>query len=185
MKRFTLFVAFVALMLSSVSCEKDPFNAFLDQKSYDPKAGLIVDFNPIQIGFIVTDGQGRNLFDESTPGNWLSEPLSATFDGRTFKGVHRYDWPGPETKAYLAELKGFYIYPSWYTQAEEVILIFGEIDGAEKWDSDLTVSWPDGSKDVIMVQHALRWNAEGYPESYTGLKVNGRRIDGRTIRLTK
>ena len=82
-------------------------------------------------------------------------------------------------------IKGFYIFPSSYTGSDVVYLRFGELDGTKKWDSDLCISWPDGSKDKIRVQHAMRWNQEGYPEYYTAFKVNGVPVDGWLIHLTK
>lgn len=45
--------------------------------------------------------------------------------------------------------------------------------------------WPDGSKDKIRVQHAMRWTRDGNPEYYTAFKVNGVPVDGYLIHLTK
>ena len=175
----------LAVALTLISCEKestdptDPFEAFLSKPSYSPKPGKIWDFMPTEFHFVVTDAQGNNLFDESTPDNWLSKPFSATFEGQKFL------WPSTATKHYLAILKGFYIYPKSYTQSAEVLLRFGELDSTKKWDTDLIVTWPDGSRDVIRVQHAFRWDISGDPEIYTGFKVNGVPIEGTLIRLTK
>ncbi len=175
----------LAVALTLISCEKestdptDPFEAFLNKPSYSPKPGMIWDIYPVEFLFVVTDARGNDLFDESTPDNWLSKPFSATFEGQKFL------WPSTATKHYLAILKGFYIYPKSYTQSAEVLLRFGELDSTKKWDTDLIVTWPDGSRDVIRVQHAFRWDISGDPESYTGFKVNGVPIEGRLIRLTK
>ena len=64
-------------------------------------------------------------------------------------------------------------------------LRFGELDGTKKWDTDLTIFWPDGSMDTIRIQHSFRWDEYGYPETYTGYKVNGATVDGRIIRIKK
>ena len=169
----------IITLLVLASCEKDPFDEFLKQDSYGPKPGMIWDMSPIEFVLEVTDTQGHNMFDKATLNNWLSEPFSATFDGASFQ------WPTTQTKAYLALLKGFYIYPSSYTGSDVVYLRFGELDGTKKWDSDLCISWPDGSKDKIRVQHAMRWTRDGYPEYYTAFKVNGVPVDGYLIHLTK
>ena len=169
-----LSLLFVFLVL--VSCEEDPFNAFLKKESYHPLPLMDFDAAPVIFTFEVTDGQGNNLFEESTPGNWLSESFSATFEGKEFL------WPSVQTKYYLASLKGFYRSP--YTSSDNH-LYFGELDGMETWDTDLCISWPDGSKDRIRVQHAFRWTEEGYPDSYTGFKVNGVPVEGNVICLTK
>ena len=175
----------LAAVLTLISCGKDSkdsdetFEAFLNKPSYSPKPGMIWDIYPVEFLFVVTDARGNDLFDESTPDNWLSKPFSATFEGQEFL------WPKTATKAYRARLMGFYIYPKSYTQSDEVVLRFGELDGTKKWDTDLRITWPDGSRDVIRLQHAFRWDISGDPESYTGFKVNGVPIEGRLIRLTK
>lgn len=171
-------------VLTLASCEKgqpwleDPFEAFKSKKSYSPKSGMIWDIMPVDYVMVVTDADGNNLFDESTPGNWLKTPFSATFDGKEFQ------WPNERTKEYLAILSGFYIYPSWYTLSDEVILRFGELDGTDTWDTDLCITWPDGSQDTIRLQHAFRWDKDGNPDTYTGFKLNGEAVEG-IVRLTK
>lgn len=173
MKRVLLLI-FVSLLL--ISCEEDPFNAFLSKGSFEPNSEMsemIIDMTPVVVRIEVTDTQGRNLFDESTPGNWLTRSFSATFDGKEFV------WPSAPTKFYFAMLKGFYLEPNRAT------LFFGELDGLNKWDTDLCITWPDGTKDTIRVQHAFRWTEEGWLDSYTGFKVNGVPVVGDVISLTK
>ena len=170
----------LATLLMLASCEKDPFEAFLEQESYENKTGLIFDFYPIEFVFRVTNAQGQNLFDESTPNNWLSKTFYATFDGKD------YFWPPVPTKHYLAVLKGFYIYPQdWYPEPVEALLRFGELDRTKKWDTSLHLFWPDGSKDVIKIQNAMRWNEEGEPEFYTAIKPNGNPVENYIIDLKK
>lgn len=180
MKKILYILAAVLLL---TSCEKDPFQAFLAKGSNSPSGNMIWDIGPVELIIEVKDKQGNNLFDESTPGNWLETPFLATFDGKEFRWPASLPWAG--TKAYLATLRGFYIYPQWYLPTDEVYLRFGELDGTKKWDTDLCIFWPDGSRDVIRVQHAFRWNETGYPEFYTGYKVNGIPVEGRLLRFTK
>ena len=164
-KRFLLaIVALILGLLTLGSCQKQ---------------GMIYDIYPVEFVFEVTDAHGNNLFDESTPGNWLQEPFSATFQGK------EYLWPSVQAKAYLAELRGFYIYPKWHTTSDVVFLRFGEVDGAKNWDTDLTISWPDGSQDIINVKHTCRYNMSGAPKTKTKFKVNGEPVDDRLIRLKK
>ena len=160
-KRFLL--AIVAL-LAFVSCQKQD---------------IIYDIYPVVFVFEVTDAKGDNLFDESTPGNWLQQPFSATFDGKEFL------WPPVQTKEYLATLFGFYIYPKSYTKSDVVFLRFGELDGAKDWDTDLIISWPDGSQDIIRVKHTCRYSLFGEPKTHTKFKLNGEPVDGGLIRLKK
>lgn len=173
MKKFSVAWVLLAFLLLLTSCKAEPVETPLDEE--DP----IWDIAPVEVILVVTDAQGNNLFDASTPGNWLSEPFSATFNGEEFQ------WPPARTREYFAELKGFYIYPSGYSQSKEVFLRFGELDGERNWDTDLSISWPDGSEDVIRVQHTFRWGKKG-PETYhTAFKLNGTPVEGEIVRLKK
>lgn len=179
MKRILFFVAGLLML---VSCEEDPFRAFMNKGSYSPSSGMIWDIGPVEIILDVTDRDGNSLFDESTPGNWLSTPFSATFEGQEFTWPAYLPWA--QTKAYLATLRGFYVFPSWYMPTN-TYLRFGELDGTKTWDTDLRIAWPDGSKDRIRVQHAFRWDQNGYPDQYTGFKLNGVPVSGNIIHLKK
>ena len=163
----------LTFLMVLVSCQSEPLS--VEEEPDD----LIWDIFPVEVVMVVTDARGNNLFDASITGNWLSEPFSATFDGKEFH------WPSADTREYLAELKGFYIFPSWYSQSKEVYLRFGELDGEEDWDADLCISWPDGSEDVIHVLHTFRWGRKG-PETYhTEFKLNGTPVEGEIVRLKK
>ena len=169
-----LSLLFVFLVL--VSCEEDPFNAFLKKENFGPLPRDILDGYIPSVNFIfeVTDAQGNNLFNESTSGNWLSKSFSATFEGKEFL------WPDDQIEAYIPAHplpRGFFRNNSY--------LFFGRLDEEETWNTDLCISWPDGSKDRIRVQHAFRWTKEGNTESYTGFKVNGVPVEGDIIHLTK
>ncbi len=166
----------LAFLLLLTSCTAERITAEPIETPPD-KGDMIWDIAPVEVIMVVTDAQGNNLFDASTPGNWLSESFSATFNGEEFL------WPSARTREYFAELKGFYIYPSWYSDSKEVYLRFGELDGVEDWDTDLFISWPDGSEDVIHVLHTFRWGKEG-PETYhTEFKLNGAPAEGGIVRL--
>lgn len=81
MKKFLYILAAVLLL---ASCEKDPFEEFLAKKSHSSAVDAIWDITPLELAFKVTDRQGNNLFDESTPGNWLDTPFRATFEGQEY-----------------------------------------------------------------------------------------------------
>jgi len=180
----------VLMLLALSSCGKlqdDPFERFLAQRSYHPKSGMIWDFSPTEVRITLSDSQGNDLLDPKNEGGWYNLPISATFDGKTFEGINKSSIKHDDlqTKYYLATLRGFYMYPLWYTHTDRYILYFGELDSADKWDHDLVISWPDGTKDVIRVQHAFRWDINGNPDMYTGFKLNGKAVEGGIIRLQK
>ena len=180
MKRISTILMSLSAILLLASCER---GALGNENNNASNSGMIWDIAGVELVLVVSDAQGNNLFDESTPGNWLETPFTAKFDGQVFSWPHSLPWAG--TKAYLAHLDGFYIFPQWYMQTDEVYLRFGELEGTKKWDTDLTIFWPDGSMDTIRIQHSFRWDEHGYPEIYTGYKVNGATVDGRIIRIKK
>lgn len=183
-------ILLLAGLLALVSCGKDyddPFEEFLSRPSYHPKSGMIWDFSPTEVRIQLSDSQGNDLLDPKNEGGWYNLPISATFDGKTFEGINKSAIKHDElqTKYYFATLRGFYMYPLWYTRTDRYILYFGEMDSVDKWDHDLVISWPDGTKDVIRVQHAFRWKLSGDPEMYTGFKLNGTPVENGIIPIRK
>ena len=182
----------MALLLTAlVSCTKfysdDPFEQFLAKPSYSPKSGMMWDFTPVKVPITLTDSEGHDLLDPQFEGNWLSKRIIGSFDGETYEGIETHLSPAAEaqTKMVLAIVEGFSVYPLDYTGTDRYILYFGDLDAADKWDTDLAIAWPDGSRDVIRVQHASRWKFDGNPEFYTGYKLNGEPVEEIIIRLQK
>ena len=165
MKRILL--GFIAL-LGLCSCEKIVDTAL---SIADPK---IWDIGPVVVLFEVNNSNGDNLFAESTEGNWLNASFSCTFEDET------YTYPSPETKEYIAVLRGLYL----NTSSETPFLEFGELDGTENRNSDLVITWPDGTQDVITIKHTFRWKLNGNPDGHTTLKLNGEKTS-HPIQLVK
>ena len=187
MKKFLLSAL---LLMALTSCEKlfsdDPFEQFLARPNFSPKKDMIWDFSPTVFMIMVSDSEGNDLMDPDFEGNWLERPIKGTFDGKTYEGiVTKAAIDEPQTKMYLALIKGFYIYSYDYTHTDQYILTFGELDSAKKWDTDLIIDWPDNTRDVIRVQHAYRWKLDGHPEFYTGFKLNGEPVEDKIIHLQK
>jgi len=178
------FLKFVILFTGSVSllasCTKDQPEEPVED---DPVNMIIWDITPVYVVFDVTNSKGENLFDETTPDNWLTSSFSATFEGKEFF------WPAPKSKAYLAILKGFYLEPYYMSNTPRrdyvLRLCFGELDGTKDWDADLSITWPDGSVDVISVFHTFKWTEDNDPDYYTKITVNGEPVEGRVVSLKK
>ena len=137
------------------------------------------DIAPVTVRMEVTDAQGRNLFDETTPGNWLGSEISADFEGES------YIFPTTDTRTYKAVLRGLFLEP--YENADRPsipVLAFGELDGTKERDSDLVVRWPDGSEDIITVHRKFRWKWNGDPDGATTWKLNGKET-GSPVRIVK
>lgn len=137
------------------------------------------DIAPVTVRMEVIDAQGRNLFDETTPGNWLGSEISATFEGES------YIFPTTDTRAYLAVLYGLHLEPYENADRSPVsVLAFGELDGTQERDSDLVITWPDGSEDIITVHRRFRWKWNGDPDGKTTWKLNGKETE-YPVRIVK
>ena len=108
----------------------------------------IVDWTPVMIYIEATDAEGHSIISPDMPG------MSLTFKGKTYTVQE----PGVRTRAYAAIMSGLTAVPVSQTGDQtgdqaggqvEYQLQFGEIDGADDMDEDITLDWPDGSKDVI------------------------------------
>ena len=165
MKR--IFLAIFAL-LCMCSCERVIDTAL---SIIDPP---IWDIAPVIVLFEVNNSNGENLFAESTEGNWLDTSFSCTFEDVT------YTYPYVETKEYAAFLRGLYL--KNYSQTP--YLEFGELDGTEERNSDLVITWPDGTQDVITIKRTFRWKLNGDPDGKTTLKLNGEKTSS-PIKLVK
>ena len=139
----------------------------------------IWDIAPVMIRMEVVDAQGRNLFEETTPGNWISSEISARFEDES------YTFPTVQTRAYMAVLYGLYLEPNGSgTGHQYPVLTFGELDGTEERNSDLVITWPDASEDIISVRRKFRWKRNGDPDGETILKINGK-VTENPIRIVK
>ena len=137
---------------------------------------MIWDIAPVVVYKEVVNGEGQNLFDEATPGNWLGETITAVFEDEEYI----YPSSGP-TRAYAPQMYGLTV--SEYGE-NIAVLYFGELDGEESRESDLVISWPDGSEDTITVKRIFRWKITGKPDGRTTLKLNGRKT-GNPVRIVK
>lgn len=135
---------------------------------------MIWDIAPYSILMEVTDTEGHNLFEASTLGNWLEGPVVATFDGKT------YNFPSeetPDTKDLIVEITGLsvnkikMIEPTQYM----TVLEFGELNGGDNLVADLTLSWPDGTSDVITINHTVS-HKDGRPSTKTAHFLNGEAV---------
>ena len=102
----------------------------------------IVDWAPVVFGIIVEDSDGNDLLNPSSD-NFLASRVEFDWCDKTF--VYDYSTTPPITRAYLAKLTN----PELRTQNGRYMLCFGEIAGDKTHDEDLTISWPDGSVDII------------------------------------
>jgi hypothetical protein len=139
----------------------------------------IVDWNPVNIYIYATDSTGNSIIQPDMPG------MSLTFKNETYTVR---DWSEKYdsiiyTRAYLAILYGLFAEP-YYDDNDSLQyrLSFGEIDGAADMDEDITLSWPDGSTDVIHY-HCSDHNERKLSCKRTW-KLNGKKHDSGIFHFT-
>jgi hypothetical protein len=134
----------------------------------------IVDWTPVNILIEAVDADNHSIISPEMPG------MSLTFKGETYtvKGVEG------QTRAYLAVMHGLLAVPQYEVNGETVYhLVFGEIDGAADMDEDITLVWPDGSKDVIYY-HCSDHKEGRNPKCNRSWKLNGEKHEGGTFRFS-
>lgn len=131
---------------------------------------LIWDIAPYSILMEVTDTEGNNLFETSTPGNWLEGPVVATYDGKS------YLFPSEDihTKELLVEVTGLSLIKIG-DPPSKTALVFGQFNGGDNLTADITLSWPDGSSDVIAFKHTVSYQ-DGVPSTKTSHFLNGEAV---------
>ncbi len=131
---------------------------------------IIWDISPYSILMEVTDTEGNNLFEANTPGNWLEGPVMATYDGKS------YTFP-PEnkpTKELIVEVTGLSLIKTG-NPPSKTLLEFGEFNGGDDLTANLTLSWPDGTSDVITFKHTVSYK-DGVPSTKTAHFLNGESV---------
>ena len=129
-----------------------------------------VDWAPVIIYIYATDSNGNSIISDNMPG------MSLTFKGKTYS-VKDWQTANAESiasKAYYARMIGL------AAQPDENRLFFGEIDGAEDMDENITLSWPDGSKDIIHY-HCSDHKYGKEPSCKRTWTLNGQNHEGPTF----
>ena len=123
------------------------------------------DYTPIAVCFEVLDSEGNNLYEESTADNWLGQSASCTFDGQSY--LYPFNTSDPDAVRFaLAE------YAS-ESGTPVTVICFGDLDGGKDYDSELFVSWPDGSTDRVKIYNKVEQTGTGAPRISRSLKLNG------------
>ena len=140
--------------------------------------GWIVDWAPVNIHIEAVDDDNNSIISPDMPGMTLS------FKGQTYEVQPAESEDGTETKAYAAMMRGLLAVPMYETDGKTVYkLVFGEIDGAADMDEDITLDWPDGSRDVIHY-HCSDHREGRHPKCNRSWKLNGKTHEGSTFRFS-
>ncbi|MDO4789604.1 MAG: hypothetical protein Q3998_01395 [Porphyromonas sp.] len=165
-----LFALLLVVPLLTSSCkDKDP--------------DIIFDFYPLNIEIEVADKEGRDLLDANTPGNLLSQDVTATFLGKTFRMGERIDRPTPDVfRAYMPTFHGLLVGTN---KNGRKALFFGELAGNSTFKSEeLVLNWGNGwQKDVITISQKVHSKGNDI-KVIRSFYLNGKRIS-RPIKIVK
>ena len=136
---------------------------------------LIVDWAPVSIYIEAVDADNHSIISPEMPG------MSLCFQGTTYTVKTEAE---AETRAYFARMKGLIAVPQQTESGDTVYqLVFGEIDGAKDMDEDITLTWPDGSTDVIHY-HCSDHKEGRHPSCDRSWKLNGEKHEGGPFLFT-
>ena len=112
---------------------------------------IILDWAPINIYVKVSNAEGQNLLDSTTPNNFVDKEISAEWMEETYI-ADTISWFEKQfiTREYLPIMNGL----MYVTKNGEPMLYFGELAGDGDYnDEPFTIHWPDGSTDVITIKN--------------------------------
>ena len=132
---------------------------------FENRGDWIVDWYPVNIRIEAVDADNHSIISPEMPG------MSLRFQDKTY--TVKTEENSVETRAYFARMKGLLAVPQKTESGDTVYqLVFGEIDGAKDMDEDITLTWPDGSTDVIHY-HCSNHKEGRHPSCDRSWKLNG------------
>lgn len=111
---------------------------------------MIWDIYPLIFSFEVVDDGGKNLLDENTSGNILSDDIMIIYDQTEFHLGVDMDGIYP-SKAYMPYMYGLYV--------SDKKLKFGEFEGSEDLSGYFIIAWGDGTYDEIEFEYDFEWGS--------------------------
>ena len=142
----------------------------------DFNGDIIVDWAPVKIYIEAVDADNNSIISPEMPG------MSLTFQGTKY--TVKAENSEAETRAYFARMRGLIAVPKQDESGKTVYqLVFGEIDGAKDMDEDITLTWPDGSTDVIHY-HCSDHKESRHPSCDRSWKLNGKKHESGPFLFT-
>lgn len=132
------------------------------------------DVAPVEVIIRVVDAQGNDLLNPNTPGTIAHNKITAEYEGKNYE----MDTVANKPRAILPIFYGLYCEKP--KTSDEYLLYFGELDGAETFQKEVTIDWKDGTKDVITILNV--WKVID-PYSKNGVflerkvQLNGKEVD--------
>ena len=134
---------------------------------------VIWDIIPMRIHITVSNAEGQNLLDPTTPNSFNYSDITAVWMGETYTAdtISLFD-KEYMTRMLIGHMHGL-VYVIEHGKAQ---LYFGDLTGHDTFDDEpLTLHWPDGTTDVITVKASAI-------EGYKSVKLNRKfKLNGKVV----
>ena len=147
--------------------------------SLESGEGYEVDWYPVSIVILATDGEGNSIISSDMPG------MSLTFKEKTYTVRDWAEVAQAPSRVYPAVLYG--LFARQFKDEDGTVsdcLYFGEIDGAADMDEDIVLKWPDASSDTIHY-HCSDHRTGSNPSCNRTWTLNGEEHEGSVFRFVK
>jgi hypothetical protein len=109
----------------------------------DPKNEYIIsDWYPIELWIYIQDQDGKDLLDYDSE-NYIGNDFMLTYKDKTY----RIQTKDKVSKVYKPEFDGLVLV--YDNDKKKYSAYFGELEGYAEYNDDFTITWKDGSKDII------------------------------------
>ncbi|MBR5234844.1 MAG: hypothetical protein IKV24_01440 [Bacteroidaceae bacterium] len=156
-QKFFLAVLAIAIAAGLTSCDND----------------VIWDIVPIRIHITVSNADGQNLLDPTTPNCIDFREVTAEWMGESYAAdtISLFE-KQQTTRLLMAHMHGL-VYTIEHGKAQ---LYFGDLTGHNTFnDEPLTLHWPDGTTDVITIKASA-------VEGYKSVKLNRKfKLNGKVV----
>lgn len=104
---------------------------------------VIIDWYPLEVTINLKNQKGENLANPQSQ-VFFAKNAKANFQGKDYQITYSLQ------KAYYAPTE-FYI----TQEGENSKIVFGEIMGHREYDDDITITWGNGTKDIIHLKRKI------------------------------
>lgn len=113
------------------------------QKEEDNQKDLIIDWYPLNLTINLKNPKGENLANPQSE-VFFAKNAKANFQGKDYEISYSLQ------KAYYAPTEFFIT-----QEGENSKIVFGKIMGHKDYDDDITITWENGTKDVIHLKRKI------------------------------
>lgn len=142
----------------------------------EPEEPMLWDIAPINFQIEVYDQAGANLVDPKHPQSITKTSTTIQMGEKVYplKSLEQARRSGQSgLRYYMPSFHGF-TYARSYGKDAKWMLSFGEFDGAQNHNQEVTLHWGNGQKDVLSYTNQIKWTGKrGEPKITRIFYLNG------------